>query len=78
MVQKLDFNPYVEDISQCEHLLKYCRKNLPKEEQEENRNINEIITETDKNELEEKRKKKIEEDLSKGKLQRALTKEEKL
>jgi hypothetical protein len=31
----LDVHPYLDEIDQCEVLLRYCKKNLPKEEGED-------------------------------------------
>lgn len=32
MLKKLDIHPYLYEIDLCDHLLKYCYKNMPKDE----------------------------------------------
>ncbi len=39
MIRKLDYHPYSDEIELCESLLRYCKKNLPKEEQDENKDV---------------------------------------
>jgi hypothetical protein len=45
MIQKLDVHPYLDEIEQCESLLRYCKKNLPKEEQDESKEVEQVVTE---------------------------------
>ena len=75
MLQKFEVHPYLYEIDLCDHLLKFCYKNMPKPEQTYEDDIT-MLTEAEKAEKEELRKKAISEALDKGKLMRAQTKEE--
>lgn len=46
MLQKLDIHPYLSEIDLCEHLIKYCKKNLKKGD--ENETTNQLLTELEK------------------------------
>lgn len=74
MLQQLDVHPYIEKLEWCDQLIKYCQKNLPKDES--GKEVGSVITEQDRKEAEEKRQKTISEAVDKGKLMRAMTKEE--
>ena len=67
-------HPYIVEIDLCEYLLKYCKKQVKNPEAEAE--IDELTKYLDKSEAEEKRRKAIEESLSKGKIMRGKTKEE--
>jgi hypothetical protein len=74
MLQKLDIHPYLSEIDLCDYLIKYCEKNL--------RRPGEDISIKQMSELEKQlhadeiRQKTIQEALTKGKLMRAETKEQ--
>ncbi len=74
MLQKLDIHPFISEIDQCDHLIRYCLKNQKKEES----SVNIERAQINPNQTDEERKKAIEEALNKGKLMRAPAKEERL
>lgn len=75
MLQKLDIHPYLSEIDLCEHLIKYCQKNLRKTDEGKEGGAQSNLFELER-QADELRKKNIEEALNKGKLMRAPTKEE--
>jgi hypothetical protein len=81
-LERLDVQPYVQEIEMCEFLLKYCQKQdqMHNGRLFENKALSEVqakvlalkaAKEQERRELEEKRRVAIEEQLQKGKLMRA-------
>ena len=54
MLKKLDIHPFLAEMDLCDFLLKYCEKNLGKDQ--ENKPVEKVVNESEKKEQEEKRK----------------------
>jgi hypothetical protein len=59
MLMKLDIHPFLVEIDLCEFLIKYCEKQLGKDKEADMLNLNKMITDEDRKEQEERRKKAI-------------------
>lgn len=74
MLAKLDIHPYIEEIETCEFLLKYCNRNNPNNQQQ--KDIAQVNNELTKEDKEKERQAAIQNAVTQGKLERAMTKEE--